>query len=159
MFRFDRVNKLKSFFGILLLWIISYSCQKDKAPQAYTPTAADSVAKIVDSVKGKYRVLITKDSLPPFSPLVIETIGFDTIEVLKIGNDSIEVLNYRMAFNQNQILSGSWFLFSSTNENLNPPSNQSAGFYLFNDSIEFMDGYWGFEIANYLSYNGKKISE
>lgn len=122
------------------------------------PTASDTISKIIDSAKGRYRVLVTKDSLPGFFPIIIDTLGFDTIEVLRAGGDSISVLNYTMTLCDNPILSGTWFCFFSGQDSVFPPTSQTASFFLLNDSVEFRDGYGIFEWGTYLIYQGRKIS-
>ena len=144
-----------AFLLLLFLGSIYLSCTKAKTTPLVLPTAADTISKIIDSIKGKYRVFVVKDS----NFYIVDSLGFDTIEVLKAGTDSISLLNYTMTFCENQILRGSWFFFLSNQDIAFPPTSQTASFFLLKDSLEFITGYGGFEWGTYLIYRGKKISQ
>ncbi|HYV93897.1 MAG TPA: hypothetical protein VE978_19120 [Chitinophagales bacterium] len=151
------MKNLRIHLCLLLLGSIYLSCIKDKVPPVVIPTAADTISKILDSVKGNYSVFVEKDSFN-LGFYIVDTIGFDTIEVLKAGSDSILLLNYILSFGSNQDLGGSIFFFAFDDNSQYFGVSGAANFFLSNDSIEFIEGIGGFEWGTYLVYRGKKIS-
>ena len=146
----------KTFFFLLVV-IVQLACSHDKSSVKPSLTRNDSISQIIDSIVGDYRVLVIKDSLPGIGSIQSDTIGIDTINVAKIGNDSIEISEHSFSFYDDQPLTQPSCYFTYADHSVFPPLNCEATFYINIDSISASIGYGLFEWGSYLKYQGRKI--
>jgi hypothetical protein len=119
------------FLIINLLVILTFvSCMKDKTVPSTTPNSVDTISKIIDSIVGSYRVFVVSYSWPSGQN---DTLGFDTLSIGRVAQDSISILNYALSIVPHQLINDSGVAFNGA-ENF---YNATAIFYIDDDSIDF----------------------